>query len=119
MNPNESPVALVSLRGLPQRVGDHSVQADLNYGLPLSTLTPESIVLAQRDFEIIAEKLQQNPGEILKIADALARGKMREGVDVATEIGLTEKDLMAAGGGFAFLVVAVVVGILLVASDAE
>jgi hypothetical protein len=42
---NTSPTAMIGVRGLNQRVGEYSVSADVNFGLPLSAkCTSEMIV---------------------------------------------------------------------------
>jgi hypothetical protein len=116
---NNSPTAMIGVRGLNQHVGEYSVSADVNFGLPLSAKwTSETIMTAQRDFEIIAAKLKDHPNEVADMMDALAAGNMKEGVETLKKIGLTESDLKAAGGGLPWVAIAVGVAIFLYATDA-
>jgi len=118
MNSDNGPIASIAVKGLQHSIGDHTLSADICVGLPLSTITRESIPVVQRDFEILAEKLRTNPEEVSVMMNALVSGKIREGLEWSEKIGLTEDDLKAAGGGLLWLAVAVGVAVFLYAKDA-
>jgi hypothetical protein len=65
----------------------------------------EDIRRAQRDCEILSEKLQGNTDEIREFLNELLRGDTRDAKRRARELGLSVNDFVSRGGGIFWLIV--------------
>jgi hypothetical protein len=78
--------------------------------IPLpTTFTEEHLARIRRDAEILASKLAEKPEVFAALLAAVTANQLDKGTEHLVELGLTEDQLKAEGGGFLWLVVAVVV----------
>jgi hypothetical protein len=100
--------------------GGHGAPGQHLKQVPLpAAFTPEHLATAQRDAEVLAAKLSENPDAVRHVLDAAASGDFANASQHLEGLGLTEEQLKAEGGGLFWLLVVVVLLILLYPSDAE
>jgi hypothetical protein len=83
-------------------------------GIP-KQFTPQDLRRAQRDCEILATKLRDNPEDMTALLDAVLQDRGQDAVRMIKELGLGEEEITAQGGGLFWLVV---IAVLLYATDA-
>lgn len=121
MTQSGSPQVVVALEGLKQLIGDVSTGSDLSIRFPLaSSISSNDLKTAERDCELLLQKLRQYPKEMVTIFDCMAKSDLKQAVKIARQIGITEAEFKADGGGLLPILVGAAVGlaILLWASDA-
>ena len=121
MTDSNSLHAVVALEGLKQLVGDVSTGSDITIRLPLTSLiSSNDLKMAERDCELLLQKLRQYPKEIAAIFDCVSKSDVKEAVQIARKIGFTETEFKNAGGDMMAFLVAGLVGLAIVlwASDA-
>jgi hypothetical protein len=77
----------------------------------------KSLPQAQRDFTLLANILERYPGETTEVIDYILAGEMSRAQELASKIGLTEKDFQEKGGGLPFLLIVICIGCLFLAHD--
>jgi hypothetical protein len=77
--------------------------------------SPEDLQRAQRDCEILAQKLRDRPDEMTALLEGIVKNKGQGMRHELENLGLTEDQARAEGGGFLWLIVLVV---LLYSTDA-
>jgi hypothetical protein len=106
----------VCLSGFEEARGDFTTSHSQCRGLRLPEhFTPEHIKRAQKDCEILGEKLRTHPAEVTAILDSILANKFDHARRMAHEIGISEESFVEQGGGLLWLVV---VAVLLYATDA-
>lgn len=116
------PRARVSLEGLQQSSGSAAVESNVAIHFPVNVAVNSSnLGVAQRDCEMLLEKMRTHPDEFAQLFDTVAASDLRRAVRIAQSIGITEDDFQREGGGFLPVLVgaAVVLAVVLWASDAS
>ena len=107
---------IVGITGLERQAGGFFTSKDRIGRIDIPTsFGPEDLQRAQRDCEILAEKLRDQPGEMASLLEAITHNKFDEAHRMIGQLRLTEQEFSSQGGGLYWLVV---VGVLLYATDA-
>lgn len=116
MNKATTIQATVKLSGFAGNKGGFSVLADLARQMDIpKQFHLDDIKRAQRDCEILAEKLKNNPKEAMELFQSIVDNKIDDARRLSGKIGIDEQKFIDQGGGLMWLVVVVV---LLYATDA-
>ena len=108
--------ATVQLSGFAVSKGGFSVFTDLARHMDIpKKFHPGDIKRAQRDCEILAETLKNNPKEAAELFQCIVDNKLDEARQLSIKLGIDEQKFIENGGGLMWLVVIVV---LLYATDA-
>ena len=108
--------ATVKLHGFIQNKGGFELISDLTRRMQIpSSIQLNDIKTAQRDCELLGEKLKNNPKEAAALFQCILDNKLDEARSRSQQLGIDEKKFTENGGGFLWLVVIV---ILLYATDA-
>jgi hypothetical protein len=106
----------ISLRGFLREVGGLQTAQDIAYrlGAP-DVFTDQHLKTAQRDYEIVAEMIKDNPEKTRQVMNDVLRRNMESAAKGALELGLTEKQFIAKGGGFpiAIIIICIACALLL------
>jgi hypothetical protein len=114
---NGGPYLDIGIGGVQRNVSDISGVFNTSARLQIPRdFTPEHLRLAEVDLEIIAKKLRENAEEVRMLLQAFVDGRNSDVERQIKELGLTEADFQAQGGGIFVLVV--VVGVLCCAGAA-
>jgi len=113
----QNPHVVIGLAGFVQTVSDFAISTNrvLRIQLPQfftsveGLLTSGEIMRIQRDFELLARVSRQNPQRFAELLDASIQNRVDEAKGIARELGLTEEESQAHGGGILLGVVAIVV----------
>ncbi len=106
----------VCLTGFEQNKGGFLTSTNICRQLKLpEDFKVEDIHRAQRDCEMLAEVLRDNPEEVSALLRAVVSNKVDLSKKKLSKMGLTEKDFAKEGGGSMWLVV---IAVLLYATDA-
>lgn len=116
MNKATAIQATVKLSGFTKSKGGFTTFTDLARRLEIPTqFHSDDIKRAQRDCEILAEKLKNNPKEAAKLFQCIVDNKLDDARQLSKKLGIDEQEFLEKGGGLMWLVVIVVV---LYATDA-
>jgi len=76
-----------------------------------------SLPQVQRDFTLLADILGRYPRETTEVIDCVLTGEMSRAQELASKIGLTEKEFQEREGGLPFLLIVICIGCLFLAHD--
>ena len=118
MSPTYAPQAVVGLTGLETNIDGVAVSAERVFRLQLpDKFTAEQMEQVRNDLAILAQTATEKPEEWMALQNAaLARDPAAP--RLARELGLTESQMVAKGGGLVLLVIAIAIAAaLLLESD--
>jgi len=116
MNKSVAIQATVKLGGFAETKGGFTAFADLARRLEIpAQFHLDDIKRAQRDCEILGEKLKNNPKEAAELFQYIVDNKLDAARQLSRKLGINEQEFLEKGGGLIWLVVIVV---LLYATDA-
>jgi hypothetical protein len=112
--------AEIHIAGHRQTVDDLGASSERTFRIDVpSSFSEESIERIKRDSDGVAELLTTHPVEMASLLNAGARGDLKDAVETARRIGLTEKDFASKEGGLIWWVVAAVVVVVIVVAEGE
>ena len=91
---------VVGLEGFPYTSGGFNLSAEriVRFEMP-SNFTAEGIQHAQKDFEMVAAMLRDNPEEMRALLDAVVQNRLSQAQEIAEKLGISEHKFQAQGGG--------------------
>ena len=116
MNKATAIQATVKLSGFAENKGGFTGFTDIARRLEIPTkFSPGDIKRAQRDCEILAEKLKNNPEEAAKLFQCIVDNKLDDARQLSRKLGIDEQEFLEKGGGLWMLII---LAVLLWGTDA-
>jgi hypothetical protein len=112
--------AILGLTGLHAVIDGITVTSDRMVRMDLpEAFTEGNLKTMVRDLEILTEAMRENPVDITSLHNSLVANDLGKAKQLASKLGLTEPQFQAQGGGYLWVVVAVIAvgAALLLASD--